>query len=102
MFTKAFPDTGKSVTLIFEGKALTVSADMTVAAAVLGHGAKHLRTTAKSGEERAPYCHMGVCFDCLMEIDGVPNQQACLRHVEEGMRVRRQQGAPDLARTEEE
>jgi predicted molibdopterin-dependent oxidoreductase YjgC len=35
---------------------------------------------------------MGVCFDCLMEIDGRPNRQACMVQVEEGMRIRRQQG----------
>jgi predicted molibdopterin-dependent oxidoreductase YjgC len=36
---------------------------------------------------------MGVCFDCLMEIDGVANQQACLVTVAEGMRINRQPGA---------
>ena len=36
---------------------------------------------------------MGVCFDCLMEIDGVPNQQACMVPVAEGMAIRRQDGA---------
>jgi predicted molibdopterin-dependent oxidoreductase YjgC len=36
---------------------------------------------------------MGVCFDCLVEIDGVGNRQACLTPVAEGMRVRRQRGA---------
>ena len=39
---------------------------------------------------------MGVCFECLMEIDGVPNTQACLTTVREGMRVKRQQGAPSF------
>jgi predicted molibdopterin-dependent oxidoreductase YjgC len=51
------------------------------------------RATPVSGSPRAPYCMMGVCFDCLMEIDGVPNRQACLVPVAEGMRIRRQQGA---------
>ena len=35
---------------------------------------------------------MGLCFDCLMEIDGVPNTQACLVEVREGMVVCRQEG----------
>ena len=39
---------------------------------------------------------MGVCFECLVEIDGVPNQQACLVPVSEGMSVRRQEGAPQV------
>jgi predicted molibdopterin-dependent oxidoreductase YjgC len=36
---------------------------------------------------------MGVCFDCLVVIDGRPNQQACMVTVRDGMRVERQQGA---------
>ena len=39
---------------------------------------------------RAPYCLMGVCFECLMEIDGEPDVQSCLVTVREGMTVRRQ------------
>ena len=37
-----------------------------------------------------PYCLMGVCFECLMEIDGEPDVQSCLVTVREGMVVRRQ------------
>jgi predicted molibdopterin-dependent oxidoreductase YjgC len=36
---------------------------------------------------------MGACFDCLVEIDGVPNRQACMVVVEEAMQVRRAAGA---------
>jgi NADH dehydrogenase/NADH:ubiquinone oxidoreductase subunit G len=36
---------------------------------------------------------MGVCFECLVEIDGIPNQQACMTPVKEGMQVRLQKGA---------
>jgi predicted molibdopterin-dependent oxidoreductase YjgC len=39
---------------------------------------------------------MGVCFECLMEIDGVGNRQACLTPVAAGMRVQRQRGARDV------
>ena len=38
----------------------------------------------------APYCMMGVCFDCLAEIDGVPNRQSCMVEARPGMRIRRQ------------
>jgi hypothetical protein len=33
---------------------------------------------------------MGVCFDCLAEIDGIPNRQSCMVEVRPGMRIRRQ------------
>jgi predicted molibdopterin-dependent oxidoreductase YjgC len=49
-----------------------------------------------SGEPRAPYCMMGVCFECLVEVDGVPNVQACMTSVREGMTVRRQHGARQI------
>ncbi|MNG28551.1 hypothetical protein D3C84_1138290 [compost metagenome] len=39
---------------------------------------------------------MGVCFECLVEIDGVPNRQGCLIEVADGMRIRSQEGARDL------
>jgi NADH dehydrogenase/NADH:ubiquinone oxidoreductase subunit G len=35
---------------------------------------------------------MGVCFECLVEIDGVPNQQACMTPVRSGMRIKLQKG----------
>jgi D-hydroxyproline dehydrogenase subunit gamma len=40
---------------------------------------------------------MGVCFDCLVEIDGMGNQQACMREVKEGMNVAPQSGAFEAA-----
>ena len=48
------------------------------AAAVLLAGLPSIRDTPVGGGERAPYCMMGVCFDCLAEIDGVPNRQSCM------------------------
>jgi len=39
---------------------------------------------------------MGVCFECLMEIDGIPNRQACMVTVAPGMRIARQLGSRKL------
>jgi sarcosine oxidase subunit alpha len=36
---------------------------------------------------------MGVCFECLVTIDGVGSRQACLTRVHEGMEVETQRGA---------
>jgi predicted molibdopterin-dependent oxidoreductase YjgC len=77
----------------YEGRAITARAGETVAAALMAAGESTLRMTAVSDSPRAPYCMMGVCFECLMEIDGVGNRQACLTPVAEGMQVRRQRGA---------
>lgn len=95
---KRLPDTpAETVTFDFEGRKIEARAGDTVAAAVLAAEPGHTRTTPVSGSRRLPYCMMGVCFDCLMEIDGVPNRQACLVTVEDGMTVRRQIGAREAA-----
>jgi len=39
---------------------------------------------------------MGICFDCLMQIDGVANQQACQIEVRENMTIEYQLGAAEL------
>ena len=60
------------------------------AAAVLAAGFRSIRETPVEGCERGPYCMMGICFDCLAEIDGVPNRQSCMVEARPGMRIRRQ------------
>lgn len=83
--------THENVWIEFEGKSLEVPAGISVAAAVLGHsGAHHCRQSNISGENRAPYCLMGVCHECLMEINGKPYQQACMIMVEDGMKISKQ------------
>lgn len=84
------------VTIEFNGQPLRVPSGRSVAAALLAGGVTPLRTTPVSGAPRAPYCMMGVCFECLMEIEGQPSRQACLVQVREGMTVRSQHGARDL------
>jgi len=84
------------VTITIEDQQLEVSTGDTVAAAMLTAGIEYARTTPISGAHRAPYCLMGACFECLVEIDGVPNQQACQTQVREGMTVKLQQGARDI------
>lgn len=78
--------------VVIDGRAVAVPAGFTAAAARLLHGGGATRHTALSGEARAPYCMMGVCFECLMEINGEPNQQGCLVIVSEGMRINTQHG----------
>ena len=83
----------KTVTVTIEDRQVDVPAGETVAAAVLVASLGYPRTHPVSGAPRAPLCMMGVCFECLMEIDGQPNRQACQVEVAEGMTIRRQLGA---------
>jgi predicted molibdopterin-dependent oxidoreductase YjgC len=89
-------DDRPSVIIDIDGHPVACREGDTVAAVVMLHGSKPYRRSILSGLERAPFCMMGVCFDCLIEIDGVPNQQGCLRRVEPGMRIRRQIETPAI------
>lgn len=79
------------VTLSVDGEPCTVPRGAPVASALLQRGAAS-RLSGLSGSPRAPYCMMGVCFECVVEIDGVPNQQACMVVAKTGMIVRCQVG----------
>ncbi|MFQ9867491.1 MAG: 2Fe-2S iron-sulfur cluster-binding protein [Bilophila wadsworthia] len=79
-----------TVHITFRRAADEVPAGISVAAAVLGHAHAGHTCNSVDGSARAPYCLMGVCFECLMEIDGEPDVQSCLVTVREGMVVRRQ------------
>lgn len=96
MFRRLHDPDAKAVTIEFEGKSLQVAPRETVAAAILAADPDHSRTTPVTGAPRLPFCMMGVCFDCLVEIDGVPNKQACMETVRDGMTVKRQDGKRPL------
>ncbi len=89
---------GESVTISVDGAAIRAQTGDSVAAALLAAGRAQCRTTPVTGAPRAPYCMMGVCFECLVTIDGVGNRQACLIPVAEGMRVERQIGKREAGR----
>lgn len=59
----------------------------TVAAALLAQGIRQFRLTHKEHAPRGVYCGMGVCFECMVRVDGNPNVQACLTPLVEGMRI---------------
>ena len=90
-------DSRPEIGIVFEGRQVTAREGDSVAAALLAAGLRGLRATPVSGESRAPWCMMGICFDCLMEIDGLASRQACMVTVAEGMIIRRQTGAKTLA-----
>lgn len=81
---------GSEIIFSFEGQPITARAGDSVAAALTAVGISDLRDSVVSGAARGVYCMMGACFDCLVEIDGVPNRQACMTEVRHGLDVRRQ------------
>ncbi len=85
-------DSGTKIDVTVDGRPVGCRAGDTVAAALLAAGIDRCRTTPVSSAPRAPYCLMGVCFDCLVTIDGVGSRQACLVPVREGMAIETQSG----------
>jgi hypothetical protein len=97
MFRRLPETASEEVTIFVDGTAHRANARDSVSAALLSAGYAHCRTTAVSDARRGPWCLMGVCFDCLVTIDGVGNRQGCMVRVREGMRIDLQQGKRALA-----
>jgi predicted molibdopterin-dependent oxidoreductase YjgC len=70
-----------------------------IGAALIAAGHRSWRTTRHGGAPRGIFCGIGVCFDCLVIVNGRPGQRACLTEVRQGDRVEPQEGAgrADLA-----
>lgn len=96
MFRKLHDPGPAGLTITIDGKAVTAEAGESVAAVLLRQPKCWSRTTPVSQSPRAPYCMMGVCFECLIEIEGLGSVQGCLTPVEAGMVVMRQQGRRSL------
>jgi predicted molibdopterin-dependent oxidoreductase YjgC len=91
-------ETGAPVAITVDGRQLGARAGDTVASALLANGIDRCRTTPVSGAPRAPYCLMGVCFECLVTIDGVGSRQGCLVPVRDGMSIETQLGKREAGR----
>lgn len=93
-------DRGQAFTFTFDGEAVEAYPGESVAAALIAHGRRKFRETLKHEMPRGLYCGMGVCWECIMVIDGRAAMRACMTPAEPGMRVETQRGlgpAPDTA-----
>lgn len=79
-------------TVTFDGRELPALPGQTVAAALWSAGVAAWRTTRGGGEPRGVFCGIGVCFDCLVTVNGRPNQRACLVPAAPGDEIRSQDG----------
>lgn len=91
-------EAGASVPIVVDGVALEARAGDSVSAALLASGRDVRRDTAVKGTKRSPYCMMGVCFDCLVTVDGVGNRQGCMVQVRPGMQIDLQRGRREPGR----
>ena len=88
---------GERVSITLDGQPVEAYLGESVAAVLMAQGSPATRTTVR-GQPRGVFCGMGVCFECLVVVDGVPNTRACMTWVREGMRVEHQQGLGPVPR----
>lgn len=92
MFRKLHEPDPAGLTINIDGVPAVAEPGESVAAVLLRQAEPWSRLTPVTQSKRAPYCMMGVCFDCLAEVDGIASVQTCLKTVCNGMRVARQAG----------
>lgn len=81
------------VRFTFDAHDVTADSGQSVAAALIASGRRSWRRTRATGAARGVFCGIGICFDCLVTVNGKPNQRACLIEVCDGDVVVTQDGA---------
>ena len=77
---------GWAISITMDGVPLSAYEGETIAGALLASGRRAWRHT-RHGQPRGLYCGIGLCFDCLVTVNGTPNVRACLTPVAAGMVV---------------
>lgn len=78
---------GELVSIMVDGKEIEAYRGETVAAAMLAAGIRTFNLSLHSKKPRSLYCGMGVCYECLVTINGVHAQRACVTYVQDGMKI---------------
>jgi predicted molibdopterin-dependent oxidoreductase YjgC len=78
---------GSPITLSFDGRPVPAVVGDSVGAALTRAGVRSWRSTRHQGRPRGLFCGIGICYDCLLTVDGSANQRACLLPVVDGMKV---------------
>jgi predicted molibdopterin-dependent oxidoreductase YjgC len=75
---------GPAFTVTLDGREIEALPGQTVAAALWAAGVTSWRTTRGEGRPRGVFCGIGVCFDCLVTVNGDRDVRACQRRVADG------------------
>ena len=78
---------GRAIQLRVDGQLVAAYEGETVAAALLAAGRRILRHRVPGGDPRGIFCGIGMCFDCLVTVDGTRIVRACVTPVRDGMQV---------------
>lgn len=83
----------ETVTFTFAGETMTGHRGETVAAALWRAGRLTLRAGPEDGAPRGAFCLIGLCQECLVEVDGV-RVESCRLALADGMRITPAEAAP--------
>jgi aerobic-type carbon monoxide dehydrogenase small subunit (CoxS/CutS family) len=72
------------INFIFNGSKYTGESGQSIAAALISQGQRVLRTTRFDETPRSIFCGIGICFDCVVVVNGIANQRSCLVEITEG------------------
>lgn len=79
---------GRAVKISVDGNLIDAYEGETIAAALLSAGIRTFRLSRKHKEPRSLFCGMGICFECLVSVDGVHAVRACITPVADGIQVK--------------
>lgn len=85
---------GEAFSFVWNGQEIIAFPGETILGALVAAGVRELRRTERGGTPRGMLCGIGVCFDCLVTVDGVPDRRACVTFATPGMCV--QSGQPSV------
>jgi aerobic-type carbon monoxide dehydrogenase small subunit (CoxS/CutS family) len=90
MTASRIPGTGERpvVEFTFAGQRMVARAGDSLAMALWANGQATLRASSRDGTPRGVLCNMGICYECLVQVDGV-TVRACMTLVRAGLRVER-------------
>ncbi|MGH9348199.1 MAG: (2Fe-2S)-binding protein [Vicinamibacterales bacterium] len=78
---------GRPVTLLVDGAQIEAFEGESIAAALLADGRRVLRYSPREHEPRGLFCGMGICFECVVAIDGDRRVRGCVTPVRDGMTI---------------
>jgi hypothetical protein len=87
MFVRTADADSPPIVVLLDGAPFEGRQGDSIATVLLLAGRVACRRSFVSGAPRGPYCMMGVCFECLVRVDGIDGLQACMIPIRPDMRI---------------
>jgi len=78
---------GRVIPIVLDGQPVDAHEGESIASAMWRSGVRTCRITRKTAQPRGYYCGMGVCFECVVHVEGEGDVRSCSAKVTENMDV---------------